>query len=600
MVPTPSSLSRFLLACFALISLLPEGVRADEEFRMLRSFPWSMIPSSDLIQGDDGFFYGLTGGGGLYEGGMLYRLGADGSLQILHNFVAVHDIPNEKNAEGSFPEGMEKGEDGTLFGGTRYGGAFGLGTLFSYQPSTGLFTTIHHFYRSTDRYHFSCGPDGAIYGTSAASVYRVSRDGTFTILHQFTPNVQTADHEEPYDPSSILVGKDGAIYGTTARGGPGVGGSYGVAFRLDPDGTFTVLHEFQGPGETPKLLCQAGDGSFYGAAGTAPYNAMVFKMSPAGEVTPLKVFTSWQEGSGIMNLVIARDGTLYGTTAYGGVSINNGNVFRISAEGEYARIYNYPFNNGHTGVIVGSDGALYGTVAGSDADEAPEGTVAKRDTWEDSVAQTDRTRIAVRSQVPKKRSGAFRIGTRPGEARNRSPIVRNEWTTMRRAGTRRIAILRNDKDPDKGPLQVKALTGAPEGISAIFDPATKRLVLSTSTVPLQTAAIRYTVTDGTNDSLGTLVLRPAFAGTYQWQNDADVRLQLTLTPKGVVIGTLETDGKTHRLRASVALDDTILGAINASSLAVVVANLKVTGTPYHIAGTITVDGTVYDVDALQR
>jgi uncharacterized repeat protein (TIGR03803 family) len=110
------------------------------------------------------------------------------------------------------------------------------------------------------------GPDGALYGTTAqggaggfGTTYRIEADGSgFTILVDF-------DGTNGRNPNAaLLVGPDAALYGTTYAGGSN---DWGVAFKVGADGSgFTKLHEFdftQGGGLFSGLVL-GPDGALYG------------------------------------------------------------------------------------------------------------------------------------------------------------------------------------------------------------------------------------------------------------------------------------------------------------------------------------------------
>ena len=95
------------------------------------------------------------------------------------------------------------------------------------------------------------GADGNFYGTTAdggsagyGTVFRVSPQGTFTLLYTFTSSA--GDGAYPY--TGLVIDSAGNIYGTTSGGGTsGVGKlGGGTVFRIAPNGTETVLYSFNG------------------------------------------------------------------------------------------------------------------------------------------------------------------------------------------------------------------------------------------------------------------------------------------------------------------------------------------------------------------
>jgi uncharacterized repeat protein (TIGR03803 family) len=109
----------------------------------------------------------------------------------------------------------------------------------------------------------------------------------------------------------------GNFYGTTALGGLYGDGSI---FRLTPDGTETVLHSFRVnvDGRSPSALMQATDGSFYGTS----EHPCWMRPSDSSFVWPRMAHSppSMHSRAGTMarfrraGLVQADDGTFYGTT----------------------------------------------------------------------------------------------------------------------------------------------------------------------------------------------------------------------------------------------------------------------------------------------
>jgi uncharacterized repeat protein (TIGR03803 family) len=97
------------------------------QVRVLHSFTGGAggaSPYNAPIEGNDGYFYGTTGGGGAYDAGTVYRMDRDGQITILHSF-------GESAEAGANPVGdIVQGIDGPLYGTTVRGGAYDHGTVF--------------------------------------------------------------------------------------------------------------------------------------------------------------------------------------------------------------------------------------------------------------------------------------------------------------------------------------------------------------------------------------------------------------------------------------------------------------------------------------
>jgi uncharacterized repeat protein (TIGR03803 family) len=162
----------------------------------------------------------------------------------------------------------------------------------------------------------------------------------------------------------------GNFYGTTSGGGLNINGT---VFRISPDGSYSNLYSFgsqPNDGSEPDGgLVQGNDGNFYGTTtyGGSSINGTVFRISPDGSYSNLYSFGS-QPNDGSEpdgGLVQGNDGNFYGTTSGGGSNIN-GTVFRISPVGSYSNLYSFGSfpNDGQNpmaGLALGSDGNFYGT-----------------------------------------------------------------------------------------------------------------------------------------------------------------------------------------------------------------------------------------------
>jgi uncharacterized repeat protein (TIGR03803 family) len=199
--------------------------------------------------------------------------------------------------------------------------------------------------------------------------FSVTASGTFNSLLTFDgPNGSTSS-------TPLLQGSDGNFYGTTSLGGAN---GLGEVFKLTPSGALTDLYDFSGAGDgvSPTgALVEGGDGSFYGATsangGISAANGgdgTIFKVTPAGVLTTLYMFTGGNDGSSPWGLVWGSDGNLYSTTFSGGAN-GHGTVFQVTPKGSLTTLYSFagaPADGSGTqaGLVQGSDGNFYGTASG--------------------------------------------------------------------------------------------------------------------------------------------------------------------------------------------------------------------------------------------
>ncbi len=193
-------------------------------------------------------------------------------------------------------------------------------------------------------------------------------------------------------PNALIQATDGNLYGTTLQGGIGGYGcdgfsdvGCGTAFKITPSGSLTTLYRFCltktcPDGIYPSSLVQATNGDFYGttewgSTGTACEVAIgcgaVFKLTPGGELTTLHTFCSQSncaDGSNpVAGLIVASNGDLYGTTGGGGAN-SDGTVFKMTPSGTLTTIYSFcaqpncaDGNGPVAGLVQASNGDLYGT-----------------------------------------------------------------------------------------------------------------------------------------------------------------------------------------------------------------------------------------------
>jgi hypothetical protein len=201
-------------------------------------------------------------------------------------------------------------------------------------------------------------------------------------LHAFPASNASGVATEGSSDGQLIVHSSGTVYGIRELGGTS---GAGVFFRMTADGTFTVLHHFgaslaagQRPAVAPDAIVEdaAGDiyiGLTFSGSGTGETGAGLVKYSPGtGTLTGLPPTADQILISGITALVDGGDGYVYGT-ADGGVdappnntSNQSGVIFRIlkSTGAQTALRYFGPSNpqDGFSpgSIVKGTDGYFYG------------------------------------------------------------------------------------------------------------------------------------------------------------------------------------------------------------------------------------------------
>src|SRR3984957_13100872 len=131
-----------------------------------------------LIQGTDGNFYGTTldggafGHGTAFGQGTVYKVTSDGTVSALYVFCSL-----DQCADGAQPtSSLVLGGDGNFYGATTGGGANNSGTFFRLTPD-GTLTTLYSFCSQTNGADgddpsgaIVLGFDGNFYGTPAGNI----------------------------------------------------------------------------------------------------------------------------------------------------------------------------------------------------------------------------------------------------------------------------------------------------------------------------------------------------------------------------------------------------------------------------------------------
>jgi uncharacterized repeat protein (TIGR03803 family) len=273
----------------------------------------------------------------------------------------------------------------------------------SVTVATAQTESVIHAFQSSNKYD-GANPYASVVTDGSGALYGSTIQGgkyTFGTVYKLAPPAQPgglwkqnilysftgADGQFPA--GSLLISKDGTIYGTTEY----TESSYGAVFALVPPSvpggawTESVLHSFTGGvdgGEPGSGVIMDNLGRLYGTTqfGGKERVGVVFRLTPPSKLggawteTVLYNFTGGSDGSAPTGLIFDNAGALYATTTGGGdfLCINDsgcGTVFKLSppssGSGAWTETVLYAFK-GTTdgalpaaGLIFDSAGALYGT-----------------------------------------------------------------------------------------------------------------------------------------------------------------------------------------------------------------------------------------------
>jgi uncharacterized repeat protein (TIGR03803 family) len=181
-----------------------------------------------ILRDNAGNFFGVAGGGGgtdCSDGtngcGTVFELAAGGTETVLYAFSGGSD--------GAFPvAGLLADKAGNFYGTTETGGSANRGTVFKLAPG-GTETVLYSFQGGSDGEYpdgiLTADKAGNLYGTTGngggarckgngcGTVFKLSPDGTETVLNAFTHG-----HGQ-FPAGALLLGKHDELYGTTESGG---------------------------------------------------------------------------------------------------------------------------------------------------------------------------------------------------------------------------------------------------------------------------------------------------------------------------------------------------------------------------------------------
>ncbi len=219
-------------------------------------------------------------------------------------------------------------------------------------------------------------------------IYQITKSGVLTNYHSFQPAASgsaTPTNTDGLEPTDLIVGIDGSLYGACRIGGPR---GFGTIFKIASGGTLTVLASFGlnaaglalDPGYQPLSLIQGADGNLYfvNVAGVYSINLASGALSTVATLPVSGANQTDPDGYNVSSIMQASDGNFYLTVETtpgiytGGVGVNAGGILQVTAGGAINVVHAFAID-GSEGVdpfsplVQGSDGYLYGATRGSNA-----------------------------------------------------------------------------------------------------------------------------------------------------------------------------------------------------------------------------------------
>jgi len=309
------------------------------------------VPMGRVIFGPDGHPYGTTQIGGGENAGLVFDLipplticktaSCPWKQNIVYTFQG-HDDGQEPSGDLVFDQ------QGNIYGTTFAGGNPSAGTVYELMPpippNNKWTKTILHNFMFSDGANPKSGVildgNGNLFGTTSQGGSDGNNGTVFELINGTWEEKILYNFQNGNDGRSPVAGlafdSSGNLFGATAWGGSGGGGT---VFELSPQGdswVFTLLYSFSGEVNCgPNASLDFGpDGALYGTTNCDGAHGLgnVFKLANTQNgwvYTSLYDFTGGSDGSEpVSNVAFDANGNLYGTTEYGGSS-NRGVVWMI-------------------------------------------------------------------------------------------------------------------------------------------------------------------------------------------------------------------------------------------------------------------------------
>jgi len=549
-------------------------------------------PTGHLVNRGDGYFYGVSRYSENNPYGMIYRFAPDQNLEVLFSFN-TYDSATSTNFGGTNPSSsLIAGPNGEFYGTTSYGGAHGMGTIYRLSPD-GVFSVLHDIHPADgyDCWKLILGPAGDLLGVmgdggpgGGGTIFRLLPDGTYQTVHAFqkppfyppwTPFPPDARFE-PFYPNNIALGPDGSIYGTTGGGGPveAFGSfqfTYGTFFHIQNTGEFTVLGEFHPFRKRPETMTPAPGGFFVTTEGK------IFHVSYNGTIGVKVDFTEMPEtGASSLGEPVATSQGTYGTSPYGGVN-GGGFIYRILPDSGFDIIHHFPtnFERCQPALAEGNDGLIYGMV---------------------DFGATD---LSLSPRVFRLHDTATSPNFVPAAAPDEAWLPRKASNGKREVV---IDILGNDHDLDSDALTVTSVGGdLGSGTAELIEtPQGVKLKFSTQEENPSSRLLSYLVTDSQGGLSKTYVAikSPApgyFSGYASGVGVINAPLGLSISKTNLVVATFNLNGVKYSGQGTLDTSDTANFSLSATNQPQLGLRIKLQrSTTTSLQATIRNGEAVYD------
>jgi uncharacterized repeat protein (TIGR03803 family) len=156
---------------------------------------------------------------------------------------------------------------------------------------------------------------------SSQVIPNAAKGPSYRVIHRFVGG------SDGTNPSSDLIYVDGRLYGTAAQGGVGSGNGLGLVYSITTSGKIKILHDFAGSsdGAKPEGGLVEVDGTLYGTTyfggtpGSRYGGGTVYSITTAGAEKVLHAFSSrTDQPSNPVGDLITLNGILYGASHLGG------------------------------------------------------------------------------------------------------------------------------------------------------------------------------------------------------------------------------------------------------------------------------------------